>query len=37
MVQGEEICEVGTGSGECEVDVLAEDWFSWVVGGLEEM
>ena len=32
---GGEICEVGTGSGECEVAVQDED--NWVVGGLEEM
>ena len=31
MIQGGEICEVGTGSGECEVAVQEEDWFSWVV------
>ena len=23
----------GPGTGECEVAVQAEDWFSWVVGG----
>ena len=26
MIQGGEICEVGTGSGGCEVAVQAEDW-----------
>ena len=33
MTQGGEICEVCSGSGECEVTVQAEDWFSWVAGG----
>ena len=32
MIQGGEICEVGTGSGECEVALQAEDRFSWVGG-----
>ena len=30
---GVERCEVGAGSGECEVAIQAEDWFSLVVGG----
>ena len=31
LYRGGEICDVSTGSGECEV-VQTEDWFSWVVG-----
>ena len=30
---GVERCEVGIGSGECEVAVQADDWLSWVVNG----
>ena len=33
MIQGGDICEVSTGSGECKIAVQVEDWFSWFVGG----
>ena len=32
-----EICEIGPGSGEYEVVVQAEDWFSRAVGGYGQM
>ena len=35
--RGGEICEVGTGSGECGATVQAKVWFCWVVGGYEDV
>ena len=32
-ISWQEMCEVATGSGMCEVADQAEDLFSWVVGG----